>query len=214
MSRVSTSIAAIVTSLGFMFAPDIFHTEIALAEPCSVQPAANAQANILASAAAWSNLRNQAGSIRFESGRLVASALSKLPQDNSSSASCKLDCASPKPAVMFTSVPNRFLKEYSDRDRCEQHLKKTKANPLQYTARKFRSLEEFNAWYGDFSQGKGKDGADLYKNCDGSCSPQYSTLIKPQGSVLEVDAQVVCGPARDKDDNQYKLSYSYIWTCS
>ena len=90
----------------------------------------------------------------------------------------------------------------------------TTKNPIEYRKTNFASIEAINTWFSDFSQGKGKDGENLYQRCDGLCSPQYTTIIeeKERGSY-DVHAQVVCGPARDKNDNNYNLELFLRWTC-
>lgn len=165
-----------------------------------------------AGAGTWANLRNHQGSLRFESSALFQTALAGLSKQSPPSNLCAPGCT-PKAVIRFTSVPKKFLADYSEKPKCERRESETKIRPLLYTGLSFDSIDAFNSWYSDFSQGKGKEGEDLYTKCDGSCSPQYSTILKKDGDKIRADASVVCGPARDKDDNLYRLEVGYLWSC-
>ncbi|MCB0337738.1 MAG: hypothetical protein KDD62_15585, partial [Bdellovibrionales bacterium] len=69
-------------------------------------------------------------------------------------------------------------------------------------------------WINRFSQGKNAAGIQLYKQCPGACSPQYEYLLQKLGTGFEVDAHVICGPARNKWDNRYSISYGLRWICT
>jgi len=166
-----------------------------------------------ASAGTWTNYRNQPGSLRFESELLLKDAVTELPNQMGAENLCEPDCGSSGVDISFSSIPNKFLSAYSEKEKCERYERETRAKPFTYTDRRFASAEELNSWFSDFSQGKGKDGSDLYAKCDGVCSPQYSLIIRPVNGQLLVDASVVCGKARDKDDNSYTLKTAYRWRC-
>ncbi len=168
-----------------------------------------------ASAGSWGNLRNNPGSLRFESSRLLTAATKSQPSSPPSDLTCPPGCSAPKrPEVIFRSVPQKFLSDYSDREHCEQLRSATERAPLTYKNRKFPDADGLNSWFGDFSQGKGTDGSDLYSKCDGACSPQYTCEIRRSSDQsLIVDASVLCGPARDKSDNNYRLTVAYRWAC-
>ena len=172
------------------------------------------QSAITATAALWANYRNSAGSLRYESERLLTEAITKLPNAQAPESLCGTDCGKPSAAISFSSVPAKFLSSYSDKEKCARLEKETKDSPLSYSKRSFQSLKELNDWFSDFSQGKGKDGSDLYNKCDGDCSPQYTLSIVPKDGKFVVDASVLCGPARDKDNNVYHLRSAYVWSCS
>ena len=157
-------------------------------------------------------MRNQEGSIRFESGRMLGEALKTFASLKPPEA-CVSQCSDAKPLLVFDSEPAKYLSDYGDKSKCEGYFSATKKSPYRYSGRKFASPAEFNDWFSDFSQGKGDDGSDLYEKCDGDCSPRYRSFITPNGHKLAVDAEVVCGPARDKDDNNYKLKFMVRWTC-
>lgn len=187
---------------------------------CAV-PSASAQScgstetfkqNGTGSASVFSNATNSKGSLRHESGALLKAALGKL--DSAAPSDCQA-CGDAKGQVVLTSVPHAFLSGYSDEADCKKQFAATQAKPLQYLDRKFASLDELNSWVGDFSQGKGADGADLYVRCPGSCSPQFTyKIVRPAPNSLSASADVVCGPARDKSDNQYDLAVATSWSCS
>ena len=167
-----------------------------------------------ATASAFSNVRKAEGSLRYESGKMLNEANAKLSQAAAPSGFCPEGCeASKTPRIVFSSVPKKYLSDYSDSKKCEDLLQKTKDNPIKFSDRKFSTQEEFNAWFGDFSQGKGTDGNELYKLCDGACSPRYTCFISQKDGHLNVDAEAICGTARDKNDNLYVLSYSYRFFC-
>lgn len=167
----------------------------------------------LASASFFPNARNSKGSIRYESAALLKMAdegLKKLDKPNDlCSSNCQLD---QHPEIVFKSIPNKFLMNYSGEDQCNSLLKKTTDNPLLFNAH-LSSLDQVDNWFADFSQGKGSDGQKLYDECPGSCSPQYSLIIGDESGNIILKADVICGPARDKHDDKYVLSYSYRWYC-
>jgi len=145
---------------------------------------------VVATASTWSNLRNSEGSLKYETGRLLAAG---LPANSEGS-------------VVLSSIPSKFLESYTDQKYCKEKYEETRSAPITYKERKFSNLDELQDWIGKFSQGDGKDGKDLYNKCDRSCSPQYKYRIQRlQDASYKVDAEAVCGPARDKDDNNYEL---------
>jgi len=150
----------------------------------------------LASAGSWANFRNNAGSIRYESNRIFKEGYDLLVSEQSD------DKAS---LLIIHSIPNKFLQNYSDQEKCEKSLSETKESPIVFNNLSFSSIEELSKWFGEFSRGSGKEGKELYKICAGSCSPQYHLGIRKKESNLLVKADIVCGPARDKSDDQYNL---------
>ena len=92
-------------------------------------------------------------------------------------------------------------------------MKATSKAPLAFPEQRFGSPEQISSWFGDFSQGKGEEGKALYRQCDGSCSPSYTTSITKKDDAFVLLAKVVCGHARDKEDNLYELGYAYRWRC-
>jgi len=170
--------------------------------------------SLQASAGTWANLRNNPGSLRYESSAIVGQALKNLPTLTPPTDLCTGGCGAPVAQIFFVSIPNKFLKDYDEREKCAKLEAATKKAPYLYSGLKFDSLDAFNSWYSDFSQGKGEEGTDLYSKCDGVCSPQYTTVLRQDGGKLLADASVVCGPARDKDDDLYVLKVDYLWKCA
>lgn len=188
----------------------------AQSDPCAGHVAQIPIRRILASAALFANLRNRPGSISFESNAIFekaidqAAALAALPQ------TCPRNCVAAQPASMvFRSAPHKLLEDYDDRQHCELLLKATSAKPFTYENPTIESLDDLNEWIGDLSQGDGDAGEDLYERCDESCSPRFEyTITKNQDDQgYTAHASVICGHARDKDDNQYDLDSFFQWRC-
>ena len=174
-----------------------------------------AGSSAVGSASMWSNVRSAAGSLKVQSRTLLeqATANRKLmaPPAGGCPAGCKPEGP---PLVVFRSVPNKFREDYSDAGMCRKLEAQTRAAPFRYGGKTFASLDDLNSWFSDFSQGDGPDGEDLYRRCSGACSPQYTNIIDVTArSTLDLVADVVCGPARDKSDDQYRLSIAYRFAC-
>ena len=167
-----------------------------------------------ATADSWPNLRNSPGSLKFESNRLLTGAAKQVSSAVPASIRCPVGC---KPAeratIKYQTIPAKFRSDNSDAERCRTLLEQTTKAPLRYKDRKFSTIDELATWFGDFSNGLGADGKDLYARCDGACSPQYHTTIRPILDGYVLDADVVCGAARDKGDNKYKLTLALHWSC-
>ncbi len=174
---------------------------------CFAQAACDTEAKLVdfkktvATADLWSNYRSKPGSIAHDSSEMLKSALIAFKKNIS-------DCAK-NAQIFFYSIPAKFLNDYSDKNYCEEFFKKTKESPIKYSALEFEDMDQFSSWFNEFSQGKGKQGKELYNKCDRSCSPQYKSIITEVASGIKADVEVICGPARDKDDNNYKLSVQY-----
>lgn len=169
----------------------------------------------LASASMWSNVRSANNSLKVQSRILLEQATASrkvmAPPDSGCPAGCKP--AGP-PLVVFRSVPNKFRADYSDAEMCKKLETQTRAAPFRYDGKSFASLDDLNSWFSDFSQGDGPDGKDLYRRCSGDCSPQYTNVIDvTTNSTFKLAADVVCGPARDKSDDLYRLSIAYRFVC-
>ncbi len=155
--------------------------------------------DILASASTWDNLRNNENSLKFIISKLIKSATKGRD----------------KGSFILFSRPNKVLTDYSDQQYCLDKKSKTTSSKLEFSSPTLEGDDALNAWIGDFSQGKGEAGNKLYDLCDKSCSPSYeyridfssSTKKDKDGSLsYGVKALVICGEARDKDDNQYILN--------
>ena len=168
----------------------------------------------LASASMLANVQNKKGSIRFETKEMLNKAETNLASAEEPANFCPSDCKLPdKPKIVFQSIPNDFLTNYDERDKCATLLDETKRNPFTYSDKVFDTMQALESWFSNFSQGKGQDGKDLYERCSGQCSPQYKNIIASEGDKFILNAEVVCGQARDKKDNHYQISYGYRWVC-
>jgi hypothetical protein len=148
-----------------------------------------------ASAGSWANLRNNPGSLRFESARLLKEGDAILTTNTVEKNS----------ALILESSPKKFLSDYDEFNYCQEKLKTSAQSPIKFAPPAFTTMEDLSNWFSDFSQGSGKEGKELYAICDKSCSPQYSLKIEKKDGKLIVAASAICGHARDKDDDMYKL---------
>jgi len=126
---------------------------------------------------------------------------------------CPKACSKPVVAVVFTSSPNLALQDYDEHSTCLKLYDSTRASPIVYANRAFPSDQEAKEWYKELTQGDGPDGADLYERCPGRCSPSYSSTAYRREGQFVVTTSIVCGHARDKDDDQYRLTASLRWLC-
>jgi len=169
----------------------------------------------LASASTWANLSGSADSIKTLSSTMLGAAENKSTSLQAPTDACPSGCnVLPKPEIKFSWIPNKLLSDYSDVEHCKKKLSETSAKPLQYSGLVFPTLDDLAAWFSDFSQGKGKLGNDLYEKCDGSCSPQYRSVIEKKADGFVINLEVVCGHARDKSDDHYQLASALQWSCA
>lgn len=167
----------------------------------------------LATAALFAKEENRQGSIRYESKALMNKAEAGAQNAEKPEGFCPAGCElNNEPVVIFKAIPHKFLTSYSDYDMCQKLLEQTEKTPFNYN-KQFDSITDVENWFSNFSRGKGTDGKDLDKKCGGDCSPQYEFFITNNGANLTLNADVVCGHARDKSDDKYNLFYSYRWTC-
>lgn len=167
----------------------------------------------LASAGFFANLRGAEKSINSRMDTLLNEARDAAHELNIHENMCKHRCASPVVAVLFNSVPNQTLPSYDESPLCQRLFEETSKQPIRYAHRRFASEEKTKSWYHDLTQGDGDDGEDLYRRCPGKCSPSYSSEVYHDGSDFVVSTSIVCGHARDKDDDQYRLSAAIRWIC-
>jgi hypothetical protein len=167
----------------------------------------------VATASLWANVLARPTSIRAESARLLREAQDEARRSTPPAEPCPAGCTGPSgPEILFRSVPRRVRSDYSGAAYCAATLEQTAAHPLTYS-RHFASQSELGNWIYDLAMGDGPDGKHLYERCDNSCSPRYTYLIRPEADGLAVETSVICGHARDRDDNKFELSYSVRWSC-
>lgn len=90
----------------------------------------------------------------------------------------------------------------------------TTEKPLNFPNREFESVDEMNSWVMEFSQGRGLDGKSLYAQCGSNCSPRYTFYISSVASGLRVQAEVICGLARDRASDEYDVSTALRARCN
>lgn len=186
---------------------------------CSVSAGDVTLKSTLASAGTWANLRKTPESLAVQSRELLQFALDNektavAPSsgDSCSGQACSVD--GQKPKIVFLTIPNKIRGDnYSDKSLCTKLESATRQKPLQFGERVYATLDELVSWFSEFSQGKGDDGKQLYKDCPGDCSPEYTVVVTKNSENYRVSTTVVCGYARDKTDDQYKLSVAYRWEC-
>lgn len=167
----------------------------------------------LASAGFFANLRNADHSVRYLMDALLRESESAAGRLVVAEATCVRGCADAVLAVVFSSKPHMTLAEYDERDQCDALYTTTQRHPITFLNRSFDEQEQVEDWYKDLTQGDGDDGEQLYQQCPGRCSPEYSSLIFRRGEKFVISTSVVCGHARDRDDNQYALRAAVRWVC-
>lgn len=181
-----------------------FCSSVYAQKDCSKELSATKSKPVLASASVFSNATNSRGSLRFESSVIVDKALESLLQFENCRDS---HCGSLDLLAEFHSIPNSFLSNYSDYSTCQELQVETNSSPLKFPRQYFTSKQKLSEWISSFSQGKGPLGEKLYQQCPGKCSPQFKYFIGRSTKKFHVSTDVVCGHARDKSDNQYRLHY-------
>lgn len=169
-----------------------------------------------ATASSGANLRQSPESLRAQLSRLLGNAReqvaeAKPPSGTACSPSCRV--VGQPARIVVSVVPNKFLRDYADAQKCEKLLKQTSSRPLRFGPHRAQSEKELTAWLSDVSRGNGQDGALLYEKCSGKCSPRYFMDVTQNHSGFVANLDVVCGPARDKADNTYAISSGYRWAC-
>lgn len=171
----------------------------------------------VATASFFANFWGSKGSVSYELKKIFDSADKQLNRLEQPDNLCSAECDLPKhPSMYFSSVPLKVLENYSDHAHCEKHFKKTSTTPIHYYRSDFRDVGQLMDWIEDLARGSGREGRDLYSKCDKSCSPRYFYRITKQRSEnanYRVSVNIICGHARDKDDNNYRLKHSFRWLC-
>lgn len=208
--RMFTRLSTVMTYVGCALA---WVTAAFAQAPCTPPQPDISIRSTLASAGFFDNLRNSDDSIRHQMDQLLSQSENKASEIVTQKSPCSSSCSSPLVAVVFSSSPNMTLPQYEDSPTCQKLLETTKQQPIVYSGRVFETQNDAEEWYNDLTQGDGTDGEDLYNRCPGQCSPSYTSVIYRQGGKFVITTSIVCGHARDKDDNQYRLSSSLRWMC-
>ncbi len=159
------------------------------------------------------NLAEDPTSIRAVAARLLTSALDG--DRNHKDKACGGACAAGQlTEVVYRVAPVVYLASDLQRAECRSFETATSNQPLTFDQHDFRSVEELNEWITAFSQGRGDDGRRLYELCSSNCSPRYTFLIAENNSRYAVKAEVLCGLARDKSSDNYKVSTAIRHSCT
>ncbi len=182
----------------------LLHNPVLADAPCSGHEEKTKESRVTASAGFFDNLFNRERSLRYQSERVFKESKELVDQIRKNPG-CFVRCKPFAPTLHFHSEPRVREADHKDFSLCEDLLKKTQQEPILFE-REFTLLEELNDWVSDLSQGDGEDGEKLYELCPGLCSPEYSYTIEFYPGRYNAHAEIICGHARDKDDDQYLLS--------
>jgi hypothetical protein len=158
------------------------------------------------------NVAEHPKSIRVVAANMLAEALDVSATKKT--AACAVGCSqSSRSEIIYRVTPIAFIAEPQQQALCLTLERETSSTPLRFPAREFKSVEALNGWVMEFSQGRGEDGKALYAQCGGNCSPRYTFLISPATDGLHVEAEVICGHARDRDVDEYDVSTALRLHC-
>lgn len=208
-----SAIALLAVSVN-LYADDILDSPAAPAQSaeCPVMQEEKSLDTEYGSAGFIKNLAESADSIRMIAARLLESALSA---ENAPSADCVSSCPDQEIAeVIYRVAPVAFLADDQQNEICLTLEEQTSVEPMRFEARSFDSVPKLNDWIMAFSQGRGVDGKLLYERCSSNCSPRYTFHIAEQPTGYEVTAEVLCGIARDKANDQYLISTALRRSCA
>lgn len=169
-------------------------------------------ASRIGSASFMHNLAQHPESIRAIAETLLKDAFSKGAIE---SQDCTPNCGGSETAeIIYRVSPIDFLSKGKQNDICVQLETQTKTTPFELGLKNFDTIEQLNNWIMDLSQGNGPDGQLLYQQCSSNCSPRYTFLISETGGGYNIKSQVLCGLARDKSNNSYRISTALRRLCT
>lgn len=179
---------------------------------CPLPLAEIALATEYGSAGFIKNMAESPDSIRAIAARLLEVALAS---EKAPAAGCEPACPHGQTTeVIYRVAPVAFLADDKQHEVCLAFEDQTVADPMLFEARSFGSVDDVNEWMTAFSQGRGEDGRLLYERCSSNCSPRYTFVIHEQGAGYAVKAEVLCGLARDKSNDQYLISTAVRQRCA
>ncbi len=159
------------------------------------------------------NLAEHPKSIRAVAAKLLTEALDSSAAHTPTA--CAEGCEPAKsPKVVYRVAPLKFIAPDKQQALCKTLERDTERHPLLFPTQEFTNVEELNSWVMEFSQGRGEQGKRLYEQCGGNCSPRYTFVIASGTNGLQVDTQVICGLARDRDDEDYHISTAIRNQCT
>lgn len=158
----------------------------------------------ISTASIWANYWQLPGSISFDAKEILLDAQTFLYLEQSKHNNCSTQ---KEQYINFIAIPEKFISnDYVDKDSCDALLIKTNLQPFIYTNTSSRQIDEIAIEFMQISKGTGAIGKDIYARCPGRCSPQYQITLRPLADGFQTQLQAICGPARDKDNNNYILS--------
>jgi len=159
------------------------------------------------------NLAEHPESIRAVAGRLLKSAVENT--EFLAPSACTDGCSdNVKAEIMYEVQPIAFLAQADQQQICLDLEKSTSKSPMHFGPKTFPSVDGLHQWINDFTRGKGDDGEKLYDACGANCSPRYTFFIERNADEeLKVTSDVLCGLARDKSEDNYKVSTKIRQTC-
>lgn len=167
----------------------------------------------LASAGFFANFRNAENSVSYLMEQMLSEGYTRARQMVARERQCERSCADAVVAVFFKSIPHKTLADYDEYSTCKRLYDATKKKPITFDNRFFSSQEDVKDWYEEVTRGNGADGAQLYEQCPGKCSPIYTAITYEKSGQYIASASIICGHARDKSDDQYRLTTSLQWIC-
>lgn len=210
MTRARGSLSAALALAALVAASSASANE---AGRCVGDPLEVPLASVEARAGVLANALKRDGSIRVVAARLLDEATAAARRARPPGEVCSEACPAAAPDVVLRSVPTAFRAADADAAHCQELLASTTEEPLVWE-RSFDDAQDLGDWIAAFSRGRGEDGRELYRLCDGACSPQYAwTIREAADGRLDVRADVVCGPPRDRDDDLYRVASGLVWTC-
>lgn len=165
----------------------------------------------MASAGLMFNLAEHPKSIRAVAQKLLTEAIDSPASKQSI---CAPGCSgSASPEIVYRVAPTAFLPPPEQQAQCVSLERDTQQHPLTFAPREFDNVGALNSWMTEFSQGRGSEGQRLYAQCGGNCSPRYTFFITSGETGLKVGTEVICGLARDREVDDYKVSTALRSTC-
>jgi hypothetical protein len=158
------------------------------------------------------NLAEHPKSIRVVAKKLMSNAVDSAAEEKDDQ--CTSHCGPEQtPKIVFRVAPITLLPAHEQQPLCIKLADETRREPLRYGPHEFSSVDKFDAWIMQFTQGQGPDGKLLYKQCGGNCDPSYTFMITPDDTGLKVNTEVYCGFARDRKNEMFDLSTSLRHQC-
>ncbi|MCB1745978.1 MAG: hypothetical protein H6977_01675 [Gammaproteobacteria bacterium] len=207
---ITTSATTVVSADDVLGAPN---DAAAIAQTCPRTLAEEPLATEYGSAGIMKNLAETDDSLKAIASRLLAEALTV--ENKKPAPGCTPDCPDDGVAeVIYRVAPMSFLPRGEQNALCLQLEDETAAAPLSFTPPTFGGVEALNRWISELSQGRGDDGKALYERCASNCSPRYTFFIASEEAGYSVRAEVLCGLARDKSNDQYLISTALRRSCA